>query len=235
VAPAEDLIFGEGMSITWSCSLITETILYYRSVHNVRIERLWVDVTAQVGSTWADHFTTLELRHGLDINNVNHIWLLHLLFLPTINQQLTFFAESWNQHRIQIRNGPNRSPADLFGFDMFVHGVRGDQLPDDSMTDDELEVFGVDWEALQDEQLLHSQQTNNSGAEGWTSWVGQTGPPVNLSEVPVEPPVGPMHAAEVQLLLANLQTLIGSPDNVDVINLWVHGLTYAHILYPHLF
>jgi len=60
VAPAEDLIFGEGMSITWSCSLITETILYYRSVHNVRIERLWVDVTTQVGSTWADHFTTLE-------------------------------------------------------------------------------------------------------------------------------------------------------------------------------
>ncbi|KAG6806455.1 hypothetical protein H0H92_011282, partial [Tricholoma furcatifolium] len=91
--------------------------LWGRSVHNVRIERLWVDVTAQVGSTWADIFTTLELQHGLDINNVHHIWLLHHLFLSTINQQLEFFVQSWNQHRIQIRNGPNRSPADMFGFD----------------------------------------------------------------------------------------------------------------------
>lgn len=92
-----------------------------RSVHNVRIEHLWVDVTAQVGASWADHFTNLELGHGLDINNVNHIWLLHLLFLGTINAQLSFFAESWNQHRIQICNGLNRSPASMFGFDMLVH------------------------------------------------------------------------------------------------------------------
>src|SRR5437016_4669654 len=71
----------------------------FRSIHNVRIERLWVDVTAQVGATWANLFTILELRHGLNINNSNHIWLLHFLFLPTINQDLTFFAESWNHHR----------------------------------------------------------------------------------------------------------------------------------------
>jgi hypothetical protein len=206
-----------------------------RSVHNVRIERLWVDVTAQVGAVWADHFTALELRHGLDINNVNHIWLLHLLFLPAINHQPSFFAEGWNQHRIQIRDGPNQSPADLFGFDMFVHGVRGDQLPDDSMTAEELEVFGVDWEALRDERLLHSQQTNNTDAEGWTSWVGQIGPPGNLSEVSVEPPVGPMQAMEVQVLLHNLQGLIGSPNDVDRVTLWTHGLAFAHLLYPHLF
>jgi hypothetical protein len=177
----------------------------------------------------------LELRHGLNINNVNHIWLLHLLFLTTINQQLGFFAESWNQHRIQIRDGPNQSPADLFGFDMFVHGVRGDQLPDSDMTNEELEVFGVDWEALQDEHLLHSQQTNNSDVEGWTSWVGQVGPPANLSEVVVEPPTGPMHATEVQVLQANLEAWIGSPNDEDVVALWVHGLAFAHILYPNLF
>lgn len=217
--------------ITITCKLTRLS----RSVHNVRIERLWVDVTAQVGAAWADHFTTLELRHGLDINNINHIWLLHLLFLPTINHQLSFFAEAWNQHRIQIRDGPNRSPADLFGFDMFVHGVRGDQLPNNDMTDEELEVFGVDWEALCDETLLHSQQTNNTDAEGWTSWVGQIGPPANLSEVSVESPTGPMQAAEVQVLLHNLQAWIGSPNDADRVTLWTHGLAFAHILYPHLF
>ncbi|EPQ50124.1 hypothetical protein GLOTRDRAFT_67157, partial [Gloeophyllum trabeum ATCC 11539] len=120
--------------------------IWGRSVHNVRIERLWVDVTAQVGAKWADFFISLELRHGLDINNINHIWLLHHLYLPRINAELTFFAESWNQHRIQIRNGPNRSPADMFGFDMYVHGVRGDQLPEENLNEEELEVYGVDWE-----------------------------------------------------------------------------------------
>ncbi|KII89575.1 hypothetical protein PLICRDRAFT_108288 [Plicaturopsis crispa FD-325 SS-3] len=119
--------------------------IWGRSVHNVRIERLWVDVIAQIGAAWADHFTSLELRHGLDINNINHVWLLHHLFLPSINQQLAFFAESWNQHRIQIRNGPNRLPADMFGFDMFVHGVRGGRLQiEDGLSAEEIEVFGVD-------------------------------------------------------------------------------------------
>lgn len=118
--------------LTYSSGQLLIPIYIFRSIHNVRIERLWVDVTAQVGATWSDHFTILELHHGLDINNVNHIWLLHYLFLPTINDQLTFFMGAWNEHRIQIRNGPNRSPADLFGFDMLVHGARGHALVDES-------------------------------------------------------------------------------------------------------
>lgn len=207
----------------------------YRSVHNVRIERLWVDVTAQIGATWADRFTTLELRHGLDINNIHHIWLLHALFLPTINAELSFFADSWNQHQIQIRNGPNRSPADMFGFDMYVHGVRGTQLPDDNLTEEELEVFGVDWESLRDDDVLRSQQTNNSDNEGWTSWVGEVGPPPNLGGVVLNPPPGPMSDAEVQFLLDNLQPWIGSPDNADIMTLWSTGLAYAHSMHPDLF
>jgi len=118
---------------------------------------------------------------------------------------------------------------------MFVHGVRGDQLPDDSLTDEELEVYGVDWEALRDEQLLHSQQMNNTDAEGWTSWVGQVGPPANLSQVSVKSPTGPMHEAEVQILLGNLQTWIGSPNDSDIVSLWTYGLAYARLVYPRLF
>ncbi|KAJ7664654.1 hypothetical protein DFH06DRAFT_1188283 [Mycena polygramma] len=47
--------------------------LWGRSVHNVRIERLWADVTAQIGATWADMFILLEVHHGLNINNACHI------------------------------------------------------------------------------------------------------------------------------------------------------------------
>jgi hypothetical protein len=83
---------------------------------------------------------------------------LHHLFLQTLNQQLAFFAESWNHHQIQIHGGPNRSPIDMFGFDMLVHGVRGDHVysEEDGLTDKELEVYGVDWEALQNERILQS-------------------------------------------------------------------------------
>ncbi|KAJ7834799.1 hypothetical protein B0H14DRAFT_3087591 [Mycena olivaceomarginata] len=133
-----------------------------KSVHNVRIERLW-------------RFTVLELRHGLDINNISHIWLLHFLFLATINSQLAFFAQSWNQHRIQIRHGPNRN-----------------QLPEEELSEEELEVYGIDWSGLRDNDLLASQRANNSIGEGATSWIGRVGPPplADLSSVVVEPPVG---------------------------------------------
>ena len=59
-----------------------------RSVHNIRIERLWVDVTAKVGARWASTFRYLEQHMGLDINSANHIWLLHhLSYVPTITKQ----------------------------------------------------------------------------------------------------------------------------------------------------
>lgn len=202
-----------------------------RSVHNIRIERLWVDVTAQVGAFWADIFTELELRYGLNINNIYHIWLLHYLFLPTINSQLAFFAESWNQHRIQIRNGPNRSPADMFGFDMFVHGIRGDELPDDIMlSEEELEVHGVDWEALQDATVLESQRNNNSQHEEWVSWVGRTGPPARLNEVLVNAPSGPsLQQRELEAFNQTLAPWMNSGEATDIVTLWTQGLACARV------
>jgi hypothetical protein len=202
-------------------------------VHNIRIERLWVDVTAQVGAFWADIFTQLQLQHGLDANNIYHIWLLHHLFLHIINQQLAFFAEAWNQHRIQIRNGPNRSPADLFGFDMFVHGVRGHRLSDEDdagLGEAEMEIYGVDWEALRDDHLLHSQRENNPSDEGWSSWVGHVGPPENLNEVSVSPPSGFLQEHKVDALDHILCPWRDSPDESDIISLWVTALNYCQTL-----
>lgn len=207
-----------------------------RSVHNVRIERLWVDVTAQVGATWADLFTELELRHGLDINNVHHIMLLHGLFLPRINDQLQFFAEAWNQHKIQVRDGPNRSPIDFFGFDSLVHGVRGTQMPE-NMTDEELEVYGVDWEGLHDDRLLRSQQRNNSTSEGWSSWVGRTGPPEHLNEVPLHSPTSIALTANDAEGISQMfdGSLSYSANDNDRISLWLHALGYARSVRSDLF
>ncbi|KAJ7137390.1 hypothetical protein C8R43DRAFT_1097897 [Mycena crocata] len=211
--------------------------IWGRSVHNVRIERLWVDVTAQVGAAWADRFILLELRYGLDINSIAHIWLLHFLFLATINSELAFFAESWNQHRIQIRNGPNRSPTDMFVFDMFVNGVRGDRLPEqeEGLGDSELELYGIDWQGLRDEAVLDSQRQNNSMAEGSTSWVGRVGPPPDLSEVVVQPPAGTLSEHELLDLNNAFSNLLGSADEDDIISLWTNALAYVRVLYPDAF
>ncbi|KAF8137868.1 hypothetical protein K438DRAFT_1922803 [Mycena galopus ATCC 62051] len=206
------------------------------SVHNVRIERLWVDVTAQVGATWGDHFTLLEVQYGLDINNVPHIWPLHLLFLGTINTQLTFFAESWNQHCIQIQNGTNWSPTEMFVFNMYVNGVRGDQLPqeEEDLGEDEwrcMESTGRAFTTI----ILHSQAQNNSTTEGSSSWVGHTGPPPDLSQVIVQPPVGTLTEEEAADLYNSFSHLIGSAEDGDIILLWSQALAHVHVLYPDVF
>lgn len=187
-------------------------------------------MTVQVGAFWADIFIRLELQHGLDINNIQHIWLIHHLFLPMINTQLSFFAESWNQHRISICHGPSRSPADMFGFDMFVHGIRGDQLPNDSedhLDDNELEVYGVDWEGLLDDQLTHSQRQNNPVGEEWSSWIGHVGPPDTLNEISVDTPQQPLTVQQMVSLDRALQPWPDSPTDTDIISRWTVGVAYV--------
>ncbi|KAF8146615.1 hypothetical protein K438DRAFT_2092941 [Mycena galopus ATCC 62051] len=185
--------------------------IWGRSVHNVRIKRLWVDVTVQVGAAWAERFTIFEIRYGLDINNINHIWLLHFLFLPTINSQLAFLAQLWNQHR--------------------------NQLPDDAMSEEELEVYGIDWEGLRDDALLDSQQRNNPSAEGAMSWVGRIGPPTltDLSSVIVEPPPGKMEEDELITLYNAVQHLLGSANDNDCITLWLFALAHVRVIRPDSF
>ncbi|KAJ4497858.1 hypothetical protein C8R41DRAFT_941859, partial [Lentinula lateritia] len=86
---------------------------------------LWVDVSHYISQTWHDMFTLLEIRHGLQVSNVNHIWLLQHLFLPVINDQLAFWAESWNSHQVSQHHGPAQSPEDMFVFDSLVRDPRG--------------------------------------------------------------------------------------------------------------
>ncbi|KAJ3820832.1 hypothetical protein F5880DRAFT_1487277 [Lentinula raphanica] len=212
--------------------------IWGRSVHNVRIERLWVDVSNYITQSWNDYFTLLELEHQLDVDNRNHIWLLQHLFLHAINQSLNFWAAGWNCHRISQRrgDGPARSPEDMWGFDMLAQGVRGDSLEQFAMSDEELEVFGVDWEGLQDEVLLRSLRRNYAYEQGSSTWLGQHGPPETLNKVEVEPPSGAMTADETQLMEAALHSVpLERSEERNVVNLWRTALVYARIIHPHDF
>ncbi|KAI5833621.1 hypothetical protein K523DRAFT_232392 [Schizophyllum commune Tattone D] len=211
--------------------------IWGRSVHNVRIERLWVDVTVQVGASWADRFTMLEISHGLDINNIYHIWLLHCLFLSTLNSELATFAAGHNEHTIQVRGGPNRTPASLFGFDSLAFGLRGDgPAPDDALTQEELEVYGVDWEGLQDERLMDSRRQNNSDGEGTSSWV-RDGIPDQLNEVYLAPPdvADALNPEDIVEMFGVLEPLEGALEDDDVARLWNHALAYVRQRRPDLF
>ncbi|KAJ7808770.1 hypothetical protein B0H14DRAFT_2608561 [Mycena olivaceomarginata] len=71
-------------------------------------------------------------------------------------------------------------------------------LPEEeNLIEEELEVYGIDWQGLRDDGVLQSQAQNNSRSEGSSSWVGYTGPPPDLSEVIVQPPQGTLTADEI--------------------------------------
>ncbi|KAJ7134187.1 hypothetical protein C8R44DRAFT_955846 [Mycena epipterygia] len=61
------------------------------STRNTQIEQLWVEVgTAR---WWRAFFTQLRRLHHLDRKNPGHLWLLHQLFLPSINNDCQEFQE----------------------------------------------------------------------------------------------------------------------------------------------
>ncbi|KAJ6505139.1 hypothetical protein C8R45DRAFT_1051016 [Mycena sanguinolenta] len=140
-----------------------------RSVHNIRIERLWCDVTRGFGRKWSNFFHSLELSCGLRPDLDAHIWLLHHLFLPAINQDADEWAKAWNEHKLRFGNDRTRSPRDLFFFGMIENGLRGiESTPDATDNDDDIEdldAYGIDWEELHQDDIMAHYHQHNAGAE----------------------------------------------------------------------
>jgi hypothetical protein len=125
-----------------------------------------VDFTQGVGAKWHQFFTSLEHNYGLNHDNPAHIWLLHHLFLSTINDDTHEWAESWNAHRMEISGSRNASPREMFLFGMLRDGPRGleylaSPVEDQAMDEDELAVYGVDWEAQSDTSLMNHLLEND--------------------------------------------------------------------------
>lgn len=83
-----------------------------KSVHNSRIERLWRDVFQSCTVMFYNIFTYLEDENKLDVDNDFHIFCLHYVYLPKINQSLRSFQQAWNNHPMQSENA--LSPEQLW-------------------------------------------------------------------------------------------------------------------------
>lgn len=172
--------------------------VYCRSVHNIRIERLWCDVTRGFGAKWKDFFLGLEMHDGLDTNLDAHVWLLHHIFLERINLDATDWAESWNHHRISIRDERQRSPRDMFFFGMLQNGVRGVDatfIPGDDEVGD-FQEYGIDWEAFDEDNVRqHHNEANSVDETADNPFVIH--PPQQLSDVQVPEAHRPLTDAQI--------------------------------------
>jgi len=82
------------------------------SVHNQRIERLWRDAFRCVLIEYYNIFYSMEDSGVFDPCDEMHLYALHFIYLPIIQNSLTNFMEAWNNH--QMRSVRNWSPNQIW-------------------------------------------------------------------------------------------------------------------------
>ena len=82
------------------------------SIHNQRIERLWRDLFRCAIQLYYRLFYFLEDQGKLVPCNNQHIYALHYVYLPRINETLKHFCDGWNNHG--IRTERNKSPYQIY-------------------------------------------------------------------------------------------------------------------------
>ncbi|KAF5281735.1 hypothetical protein FQR65_LT14575 [Abscondita terminalis] len=83
-----------------------------RSVHNQRIERLWVDVFKEVVDFFHKEFYELEQLDLLHLGDSKCMFTLQKVYLKFINARLQFFTKACNCHK--IRTERNKTPRQIW-------------------------------------------------------------------------------------------------------------------------
>ena len=120
-----------------------KTMLVGSSVHNQRIERLWLDVKRLVVCRFKSIFYSMEEDHLLDPLNDLHLYVLHLTFLPSINNALRELLEDWNNH-------PLSSEYKFSPYQLCRLGLNSYQISNpeefNELSNNDWESFGIDYE-----------------------------------------------------------------------------------------
>lgn len=127
----------------------------------------------------------------------SHIWLLHYLFLNTINTEAIEWAKSWNHHGMNLPQGQRsgRSPIDLYLFGTLENGTRGFATIDLAY-DEDPERYGVDWEDMDDRELMNNMLRRGEEArvQAPQAFENVPNPPPNVF---VHPYANPPHWSRV--------------------------------------
>ncbi|CAB4021549.1 Hypothetical predicted protein [Paramuricea clavata] len=83
-----------------------------KSVHNQRIERLWLEVKKNIVLYYRNIFYYLEQCNLLNPDSECELFILHYVFLPRINRSLIELVNVWNNHPLSTAG--NRSPLQLW-------------------------------------------------------------------------------------------------------------------------
>ena len=116
-----------------------------RSVHNQRIERLWLEVKMKVVLYYRSIFQFLEERNLLDPLSEIHLFVLHYVYCPPINRSLEELTNSWNNH--PLRTMQNCSPRQLWHSGL-IAAANSDYAAIHSILDnsEDWNDYGIDWD-----------------------------------------------------------------------------------------
>ncbi|KAG2363736.1 hypothetical protein BDR07DRAFT_1281509 [Suillus spraguei] len=204
--------------------------IWGQSAHNICIERLWVDVTDGFGWKWKDLFQTLEAQDGLDVNSNAHLWLLHFLFLPMVNNDAGQWAAAWNSHVFGCQGEPHHSSQHMFVQGIIENGHRSSIVhpPGDDMVDN-IVSYGIDWDDIDNSHLHSHHDTHNIPDEdGMNPFVSNQ--PTHLSHVDVPNPHCPFTVEQMQSFQYQLDPLLNHnyPSNAHSYSLlWIQALEIA--------
>ena len=123
-----------------------------KSVHNQRIERLWRDLFIGCTSLFYHLFYHMEEQGILDIESRKHLFALHYVFLPRINEMMKTFVNGWAQHPLSSERG--KTPLQLWLLGMLPKKSQDDELGDD-------EFYGVEWDECGDLSDINNENTVN--------------------------------------------------------------------------
>jgi len=181
-----------------------------------------------LGSKWKSFFQDLEVSRGLDPENTAHIWLLHHLFLPLINQEAIQWANAWNMHKMSLPDGQrSRSPADLRWFSILQSGARGFDATrfepiEEELDMDQIEEYGIDWEAYEDQHIqAHHMEGNPPDHLSHNPFVAYR--PEHFNMVEVEEPNCPLSTPQLAILQQHIVHLPNSTMTEREI-VWIEAL-----------
>ena len=130
------------------------SMLVGSSVHNQRIERLWRDMHRCMTSVYYRLFYFMEQNRLLNPLNERHLFALHYVYLPRINQSLDTFRDGWNNH--SLRSEHNQTPLQLFTAGMLEYMNSGL---------DEMKGFEMAYYGVEEAGIVPSQSEDSEGVQ----------------------------------------------------------------------